>query len=68
MDNTLLIIAILALFFRILISIFRAYRKKLENISKLQEAHKTFQFTKHSKKSVGIQRRMLNLKQYKYKK
>ena len=68
MDNTLLIIAILALFFRISLSIFRACRKKLKSITELQEANKTFQFTKHSKKPLGIQKRMLNLKQYKYKK
>ena len=69
MDNTLLIIAIsLALFFRISLSIFRACRKKLKSIIELQEANQTFQFTKHSKKPLGIQKRMLNLKQYKYKK
>ena len=68
MDNTILLIALLGVFFRVCISIIRIYRKKLKNISELQEAHKTFQFTKHSKKPVGIQKRMLNLKQYKHKK
>ena len=67
-SKTIITICVVSfVFFRIAHFGFKYIRNKLESISKLKEAHKTFKFTEHSKKPLGVQKRMVNLKQYRKK-
>ena len=64
MNYILLISVCVLVFFRICIFFITDYRKKLEDILHLKETFDKFENTKHAKKPFGIQKRMLNLKQY----